>query len=142
MYYVKAQEHTYEIDPPEPNPTNEPYMYQGSYGLILNVDYIYRTKQEGPDITRFEKDGYDDIYGYDEIPLGNAAFMVIVKYTTGDTFGSHGAWTMPAVKADINDAYKALAKCNKPDDKNPYRRAWDGYFEHLESVEVVHSVVL
>lgn len=142
IYYARFDERVYELEPPEPNPHGKSFMYQGSSGLDFNIHNIYRTKVRGLDIQRL----YPEIqYGYEDIPIGEIAYAVIVKYHTGDTFGSHEVWCIPAIRSDIKESYEILADCEKPLPRNdPYtnRRAWDGYFEHLLSVRVQNFTIL
>jgi len=69
----------------------------------------------------------------------NEAFAVIVRYTTGDTFGStHGAWD-----ATKNVITKKETEKNAKDIKNETGKyspekycAWHGYFQSFESVGI------
>ena len=62
-------------------------------------------------------------------------YVVIVRYTTGDSFGiTHGAWCVEGVyaeKDEANKVYKSILD-------NTYEgyKEWEGYFEHLESAQV------
>lgn len=137
LYYVRVTEHTYTISPPEPNPDNEPYMDQGSTGIIADPVALYRSNPGETmwDVTRLDGDNLD------VIDPPNEAYVVFVKYTDGDTFGSQGYWTIPAIRRSYEAAQadvKSIETSRDPQAgfKTPYRE-WDGYFAHLDSVEIV-----
>lgn len=72
------------------------------------------------------------------------AFLVVVRYQTGDTFGtSHGNFHFQDVCATQEEAEEVAKACHKPRDKNSKEnyRPWDGYFERLEDVEI-HGMLL
>lgn len=136
-YWVEFTENEYMISPPEEG--DGPWLHQGNYGLHVSINKISKTELTGWHVQSFEADSYDDIYGYDDIQPGDNAYLVVVTYTTGGTFGSHGAWTIPAIKADLQDAYTAQRLCyadNNQKRTNRMYRPWDGYFEHIDSVDV------
>lgn len=141
-YWVKFSEAEYCITPPEEGEGQ--WLHNGDYGLTLSINKISKSELTGWGVQKFEADGYDDIYGYDDVEPGKPIFVVAVVYTTGGTFGSHGAWTIPAIKADLQDAYTAQRLCNADNNQkrtNRLYRPWDGYFEHIDSVEV-ESLIL
>jgi len=140
-YWVEFSEYTYQISPPEEG--DGPWLHQGDYGLTVSINKISTTQLTGWDAQQLSD--YDDIYGYDEIEPGQNAYLLVVTYTTGGTFGSHGAWTIPAVKADLQDAYTAQRLCHADNNQkrtNRMYRPWDGYFEHLESVDVTPLILV
>lgn len=69
------------------------------------------------------------------------AFLVVVRYQTGDTFGtSHGNFHFHGIYATQEEAEEAAKECRKPATAGTYR-IWDGYFERLEDVEI-HGMLL
>jgi len=71
-------------------------------------------------------------------------YAVIVRYTTGDTFGTtHGAWEAAKIVTNKQDAEKIKKDIEKEtgdyDSKKKGYHAWKGYFESLESV-VIHKL--
>jgi hypothetical protein len=133
MYYVIFSESTWEITPPENS--EDRWAYRGDYGLSVSLDSIHRSQIKGRHVELIGD--YQDLYGYDDIPAGKPAHIVVVEYRTGDTFGSHGAWVIPAIKADADEAVEVRRLCEKANElEKPVYRPWDGYFENLESARV------
>jgi hypothetical protein len=63
-------------------------------------------------------------------------YLVVARYTTGDTFGtSYGKFHFYSVRATEEEARKDREAINAPASEGDYR-PWDGYFEHLEDVEI------
>ena len=137
-YYVVFDERIYI--------TREPYeddsWDQGDTELDVTILGICMYA-EGMNVMRLHND-YDLFYGADDLQSGDEVFAVVVRYTTGSTFGSMSAWTICALLKDEVSAYEASWKCYQPADKTGISkayRAWDGYFEHLDSVTVERFVV-
>jgi hypothetical protein len=64
-------------------------------------------------------------------------YLVVVRYQTGDTFGtSHGNFKFYSVRGTEDEVIKDRADIEKPRGPNDPYRAWDGYFERLENVEI------
>lgn len=78
----------------------------------------------------------EEIYIKDEnLEFGKNVFLVVVRYQTGDTFGySTGNWHIVGVFDDPEKAKETKKQIN--DDLYNGYKPWDGYFEHLEDVEV------
>ncbi len=132
-YWIDADERTYVTRPGDES--NDPYSDRGSTGLSLQVKGISRSPISMAKTAA--RDSYDDVYGVDDIPAGDKAYVVVVEYTTGDTFGSNDTWCIAAVKASREDAEEAKIKCyagNKLTERA--FRPWDGYFEHLNSAYI------
>ena len=61
--------------------------------------------------------------------------MVVVRYSTGDTFGStEGAWTIVGIFTDLVKAEKIAVDIENDNYGN--NNAWQGYFESLECADV------
>ena len=106
----------------------------------INVTFNTLTRESG---TFFGHDitVSDEVYNADEV------FLVIVRYQTGDTFGtSYGNWTVWAAVTSADEAEKisdditsgALEKAREKDPSKYVYLPWVGYFESLEGVEI-HS---
>lgn len=134
-YWIKANEHVYTIR----ELYDDDDWDAGETGLDVSLEAISCSEHSW--WSRFDDDGYDCIYGVDDIPVGDYAHIVLVEYTTGSTFGSHGAWTIAAIKKDPLEALMALERCQKDDPDHIYR-SWEGYFEYLNSVSIVTLVVI
>lgn len=78
--------------------------------------------------------------------IGKQVALVIVRYSTGDTFGSGtGSWCIAEVFTNpCREEIKALEDQIR-DPKSKYNtqgyKPWTGYFERLESVETYYLVV-
>lgn len=66
---------------------------------------------------------------------GTPVYLVIVRYTTGDTFGyTTGQWNIPLTTLDQDKADRICESIK--DNSYPGYKPWDGYFERLESCEI------
>jgi len=75
----------------------------------------------------------EEIFG--EFEAGDIAYLLYVRYQTGDTFGySTGNWHIIGAFKDLKEASKVEYKINN-DEYEGYK-PWTGYFERLESVEI------
>jgi hypothetical protein len=132
-YWIDADERRYVIIPEEPG--DDRWRNRGHTGLDLWVKGISRSPISMAKTAC--RDSYENVYGVDDIPAGDKAYVVVVEYTTGDTFGSDDTWCVAAIKASREDAEAAEIKCyagNKLTERA--FRPWDGYFEHLNSVRI------
>jgi hypothetical protein len=97
-------------------------------------------------VARKGQTGYHSCEKYnltEEAP--NKAFLVIVRYTDGGTFGcTHGYWTLRGVFKTRGEA-EGMAKSIRDEsyEEVPGQQylAWTGYFASLEDVEI-HAVVI
>jgi hypothetical protein len=81
-----------------------------------------------------------------DVSLGDAVYLVIVRYTDGDTFGYRsGNWHIEGVYKTIEEADEVRSAINKEtythEQSNHGWLPWVGYFEHLENVDVYPMVV-
>lgn len=80
----------------------------------------------------------DEIFG--DFEKGDVGHLVVVRYTTGSTFGSqHGYWGIIGFYKNADDAV-AVEKSIDDDTYEGYTY-WKGYFERLEGVEI-HTMVV
>lgn len=95
-----------------------------------------------------------NIYVTDEVYDAKEVYLVVVRYSDGDSFGtSYGNWTVWAATASEDEALKIAAsiedgslvreaeagrKKNPKDPKVWVSIPWDGHFSSLEGVEI-HS---
>lgn len=131
-YSVRVDGHEYTISAPDP----EDNWDNGEYGMDITLTEIKRGDGFMDPVRE-----YDLVYGADDIPAGDIANVVLVKYQTGDTFGSNHAWTICAIKSDVQEAHDVVKKCHGENDTGKFMRQWDGYFEHLLSATVVPLVM-
>lgn len=145
--------------------------HKGEYGVDVSVNYNHSggwALSDGPYPDR--EDEYTQIEGvtvtrdddsYIKVPFepvdDTTVYVVIVRYQSGDTFGtSYGNYEVMDVFDDADEA-KELAEAVDRDayssdirgkvetkfefthDGKEYYKAWVGYFERYEGVEV-HSV--
>jgi hypothetical protein len=97
---------------------------------------------------------FDDLDVTDEVFKADKAYLIVVRYSTGSTFGrDSGCYKFVAVFASKEDAIKVATEIDthykekdngfsfSPSIKNPaygstIHCAWVGYFERLESVDI------
>lgn len=74
---------------------------------------------------------------------GQIVDLVIVRYKTGDTFGSkYGEWCIAGVYDSPKDAELAVTQIREGTFDDNISYMWTGYFERLESVHVVpHRII-
>lgn len=83
---------------------------------------------------------------YDSIELPNPKmiemgrlWLAVVRYGTGDTFGStNGAWHIVGIAPTYQVAEAMLEEAIKPSKEGEYSsyKPWEGYFESLEGTEI------
>lgn len=84
-------------------------------------------------IYRSAPDSYFQTAEGDDIQPGNPAYVVLVNYQDGDTFGQNGYWSIEGVFADYKDAERRKENCEDKDEWHP----WWGFFASLNFVEIV-----
>jgi hypothetical protein len=81
----------------------------------------------------------DEVHG--EFNAGDPAFMLVVRYETGNTFGrTLGYWHIEGVYQS-RDFAEAIKKSIEDDTYDVKYKPWIGYFERLENVEIYPMVV-
>lgn len=81
---------------------------------------------------------YDSIMVDEETFNADRAYLAVVRYSTGDTFGStYGAFYIVGATATRKEATTMLEEALKGSGYKP----WEGYFESLEGTEV-HGLVV
>jgi hypothetical protein len=81
---------------------------------------------------------YEDVE-VDFTPLkGEEVYAIIVKYRSGDTFGtSYGNGMCEQIVKTEQEAIKIAKEIEKGTYKSPYGfNEWEGYFEELEGVQI------
>lgn len=139
-YAVKFIETTY-LESEGESPDVE-WGQQDSYNGSVQIYSLHRGDGAGAprgyDVDLLDE--YDQLYGYDDVAVGDVVYAVIVEYTDGDTFGYSFYWTIPAIKSDPAEAEKIRARCERPNDTVGYR-PWDGYFAGLNDARVERFIV-
>lgn len=75
-----------------------------------------------------------------ELKAGDEAYVVVVRYSTGDTFShSTGNGKVLGVHPNKLKAQEEVDLIHSG--KHPEHYTWDGYFERLEDVEVYRKMV-
>lgn len=134
--FVTYSARTYQIRPP--SDSDEPYSDQGSSGVDVTLNSIHASAPSGP-----HENCERAIYGCESIAPGDAAYVVLVVYEDGDTFGSSGYWCVAAVCSTPESAHAVTLRCEGANDLDrPVYRPWDGYFAHLNAATVVPLTVL
>ncbi len=102
---------------------------------------------------------YSDLFSLDALP-GDEVFVVLCRYSTGDTFGNDGGRVnVMGVFATSDYAESVRSQLEAPESEGkPYSSSktysysktidgveyyipWSGYFEHLESLFVERAIV-
>ena len=107
--HVDVDTDEYVIDPEEDS--DEPYHHRGSRGLSISAVRVRASHQ----MLGVKAYGYE----IDAVP-GDLVFVLIEKYSDGDTFGSAEYTSANGVYKTSNDAHAAIPT-EKPD---------HGYFGH------------
>lgn len=128
IYYLTYDECSYMIDPPEAS--DEPFSYRGRSGLNVYPRSLHRSNPRVP---------HELIDTETDIALGAMAYVVVVTYTDGDTFGSSGYWCVEGLYASPENAKDAADGAETGGDGY---QPWDGYFARFEAAEVVPMTVL
>jgi hypothetical protein len=137
-YYLTYTENTYEICSPDPDDDWD----HGQYGVTVLLHDLYPYNPECPH-HQIESESYNDLFGVEEVKQGEIAYVVLVIYQDGDTFGSSGYWTVPGIFSDANRAEQLVKDIeNGKAVTTKYMLPWDGYFASLSSAEVIPMVVL
>ena len=78
-----------------------------------------------------------------EIKARSEAWAIVVRYGSGDTFGtSYGHGTVACICTDPKSAAEAVALIKGGGDMDPSGHCeWQGYFETLEGVSSEHKIV-
>lgn len=72
--------------------------------------------------------------------VGSKVWVVVVRYSTGGTFGTtNGAWTILGIYEHLDEAKKVEASVH--DNTYSGYKCWVGYFESLECVEIESMTV-
>ena len=83
---------------------------------------------------------YDSIeLSHPEMAALDKLYLAVVRYTTGDTFGtSYGRWHIVGIAPKYEIAAAMLEEALKPADKGDYKnyKPWEGYFERFEDTEI------
>lgn len=132
MYMIDVRASTYTTREPDDDGWD-----RGDYASDFEVEGLHRKIEGQPSWRMDTVEEYSATYGLDDIPAGETAHVVFVRYSTGDTFGSNDTFCVAAVKRDRAEAEEAARKCGERHDvsRDGYR-SWDGYFESFQSATV------
>lgn len=141
IYYITAEERTWVEDPGEPDADR--YDWHGGSGLDVRLTGIYASE---PASERWgwwtaSNRSYDSVYGVEEIAAGDPAYVLVVRYRGGDTFGYSGYWTPAGVFATREAAEAARHRAEGENDTDSAYRPWDGYFESLTEARIDELVM-
>lgn len=111
----------------------------------ITVTFTGLGREKTPHDGFFPLAGEHEVEVPDEVYAAAEVCLVIPRYRDGDSFGTtHGNWCVWAAVTTEEEALRIAEDVNKTD--NPRRssrtpgpyRPWEGYFAHLEDVEI-HS---
>ncbi len=145
MISVVWGEYSYQSEPGED--TDEPYSWRGVETTeISDVEAVYSKGEGNPHRGMIRPGGFSC-----GAKPGDTVYAVIVRYSTGDTFGREEGL---AICVDVfTDEYRAygLVKAIRDNgddgdfrfsyEEREYYCSWTGYFEHIEDVLVEKLVV-
>ena len=95
------------------------------------VDFI--RLHRNPPANRFFYDSIE--LSHPEMAKMDKLYLAVVRYTTGDTFGtSYGHWHIVDVAPTYEIASAMLEEALKPSVKG--YKPWEGYFERFEGTEI------
>lgn len=137
MYFFTYDEHTYWNSEPDYEDPDR-FAFQGDAGLDIVLIDCYRSIPKGKSYESVNSDNC--VYDCQDISSGGIAYVLLVNFTTGGTFGSHGAWVVAGVFASYEEANLCIKKAEGPQPDEGYR-PWDGYFESLNSIKIVEMLV-
>lgn len=76
-------------------------------------------------------------YDLDGVSAGDKLFLVVVRYGTGDTFGTtSGRWCPVGLFKTDAEAEELLRRLRRDPKDHPGSSTWTGYFECMEDIEV------
>lgn len=142
MINVLWGEHSYQSEPGED--TDEPYSWRGVERTeIDDVEAVYSEGEGNPHRGMIRPGAFTC-----EAKPGDTVYAVIVRYSTGDTFGREEGL---AICLDVfSDKERAEELAQAAQDTDEFRMtvndveyyvSWVGYFESLEDVSVETLVV-
>jgi hypothetical protein len=102
----------------------------------INIEVKFHEFYRNPPTHRFF---YDSKEVSEEIYNASRAYLAVVRYSTGSTFGNtYGAWHIVGIALTREDAEKMLKEA--VEDEGGYK-PWVGYFESLTDTEVYGLVI-
>lgn len=115
--------------------SDERWSNRSDEHITLDVKRVYKTEPEH----LFFK---DSIEVDPKVLESQFVYLVVVRYKTGDTFGSsYGNFHFYSVRATKEEAEQDRMDINAPRGVKDSYRPWEGYFERLEEVEI-HPMML
>lgn len=147
-YFLTVSERSWISDPGEDS--DDRYAYRGHSECEATLRTLSLTKPNPEDAYYNYERIADDAYGIyyppvREVPAEGTAYVILVHYTDGDTFGSSGYWCVPALVDTQERAREIVEAIQGPQEADKLTRSrwrpWDGYFAGLSSVEVHEMVV-
>ena len=120
----------------------EPYSYRGSTnGRVTNVTAAVSARES----TARQYGGESLVKEMPDVGPGDTVYVVVVGYTSGDTFGRDGGHTAVLDAFTDADAAEELMKAAADDMGRDYKMThngveyycpWVGYFENMEEINV------
>jgi hypothetical protein len=133
-YYLTYEDWTWISDPGDPS--DDQWRYRGVTDCNVVLKGLYRSAPDAPHETP-----HPSLYENDEVGDLRYAYVVVILYHTGDTFGSDGRWLIAAVKESEEAAQEVVKRVEANDCDQAYC-PWEGYFERLDEARIERMVVL
>jgi hypothetical protein len=143
MYALTFTESYYQDSPGCTEDHECSWCEQPSGHVNVEPGSLHRERRNLGGHYQIAPDGYESVYEVQDVPVGAMAYLVVVEYTDGGTFGYDGYWCVPGLYSTPEEAEECRKRCEAPNDV-PTRalRPWDGYFASLGSARVEPMVVL
>ncbi len=141
MYALTFSETYHEDDPGCTEDHEHNWCEQPSGHVNVTVGSLHRERRDLGGHFEVKPGSYNLSYECEDVPIGSTAYLVIVEYTDGGTFGYDGYWTVAGLYATPEAAEACRAKCNGENDTARTYRPWDGYFASLGETRVEPMVV-
>jgi len=127
---ILYDERCHVIEEGEPESEGK-YRWQGVDGKDFDISsvHVYPQKRGWPSQIDVDFDPEEHV--------GENIYIVVVRYSTGDTFGqTEGEWHLEGAYLDAKEA-KEIADSIEDDTYKGDSYHWKGYFERLEGASVV-----
>jgi hypothetical protein len=133
MYYMTYSEQTWCEDPGDGS--DEQYSWEGGSGCAVTVRNLSLTKPSGEYVV-IDPSRYGTVYDIEQVMAGQKAYVVIVVYQDGGTFGYYCEWRAVGLYATQEAAEAVRKQCEAENDTERAYRPWDGYFASLREARV------
>lgn len=143
-YALIASTDEWEEDPGCTEDHEHSWCEQPSYALSVTPVSLHRERRTfrmGYELVH-DREYSEALYGVADVAVGDTAFLLLIEYIDGGTFGYSGYWCCAGVFSTAEEAEAARKRAEGENDTARMYRPWDGYFASLRSAEVHPMTVL